>query len=160
MFSHSVLTALAWLLQMVTDQDIEGSTCLHLAVDNGHYEVAKLCLEKRKHREKNSQNLKQRWLPVLRKRIKTHEMLKLLCMKIEYRFLKISNIAFYTCRYWCKWMFTVSVLHYYCYMSQALPACSVGALENWPHYLCVGDNVKHSDLTENTCNLHCMVCMG
>ena len=52
MFSHSVLTALAWLLQMVTDQDIEGSTCLHLAVDNGHYEVAKLCLEKRKLREK------------------------------------------------------------------------------------------------------------
>ena len=56
MFSHSVLTALAWLLQMVTDQDIEGSTCLHLAVDNGHYEVAKLCLEKRKLREKNSES--------------------------------------------------------------------------------------------------------
>ena len=33
---------------MVTDKDIEGSTCLHIAVDNGHYEVAKLCLEKRR----------------------------------------------------------------------------------------------------------------
>ncbi|XP_052808936.1 transient receptor potential cation channel subfamily A member 1 homolog [Mya arenaria] len=32
---------------MVTDKDIDGNTCLSLAVENGHYEVVKLCLEKR-----------------------------------------------------------------------------------------------------------------
>ena len=89
-------------------------------------------------------------------------MLKLLCIKIEYIFFFKSAVLHFTPAdlYWCKWMFTASVLHYYCYMSQDLPACSVGAEENWPHYLCVGDNMKHSDLTENTCNLHCVVCMG
>ena len=34
--------------QMVTDKDIDGNTCLSLAVENGHYDVVKLCLEKRK----------------------------------------------------------------------------------------------------------------
>lgn len=33
---------------MVTDKDIDGNTCLSLAVENGHYEVVKLCLEKSK----------------------------------------------------------------------------------------------------------------
>ena len=46
--NNSMCTVFACTLQMVTDQDIEGSTCLHLAVDNGHYEVAKMCLEKRR----------------------------------------------------------------------------------------------------------------
>ncbi|PVD29254.1 hypothetical protein C0Q70_11851 [Pomacea canaliculata] len=31
---------------MVTDTDIKHSTCLHVAIDNGHYEVAQLCIEK------------------------------------------------------------------------------------------------------------------
>ncbi|XP_048240280.1 transient receptor potential cation channel subfamily A member 1 homolog [Haliotis rufescens] len=34
------------LTSMVTDTDVEMNTCLHLAVDNGHYDVAKLCLKK------------------------------------------------------------------------------------------------------------------
>jgi len=33
---------------MITDQDNEQNTALHLAVENGHYEVVKLCLEKSK----------------------------------------------------------------------------------------------------------------
>ncbi|KAL4233750.1 hypothetical protein ACF0H5_008430 [Mactra antiquata] len=33
--------------EMVNDKDIDGNTCLSLAVENGHYEVVKLCLEKR-----------------------------------------------------------------------------------------------------------------
>lgn len=32
---------------MVTDKDCDQNTCLHLAVENGHYEVVKLCLQKR-----------------------------------------------------------------------------------------------------------------
>ncbi|KAH3729943.1 hypothetical protein DPMN_055921 [Dreissena polymorpha] len=32
---------------MVTDQNIDGNTCLSLAVENGHFEIVKLCLEKR-----------------------------------------------------------------------------------------------------------------
>ncbi|XP_064627394.1 transient receptor potential cation channel subfamily A member 1 homolog isoform X2 [Lineus longissimus] len=32
--------------QMVTDQDCDGSTALHVAVENSHFEVAKLCIEK------------------------------------------------------------------------------------------------------------------
>jgi len=32
--------------QMWTDVDYEGNTALHLAVENGHYEVVKICLEK------------------------------------------------------------------------------------------------------------------
>ncbi|XP_061171192.1 transient receptor potential cation channel subfamily A member 1 homolog isoform X1 [Saccostrea echinata] len=32
---------------MVTDRDCDQNTCLHLAVENGHYDVVKLCLEKR-----------------------------------------------------------------------------------------------------------------
>ncbi|XP_046346459.2 transient receptor potential cation channel subfamily A member 1 homolog isoform X2 [Haliotis rufescens] len=37
-----------WVMvsSMLTDRDVEESTCLHLAVDNGHYDVAKLFLEK------------------------------------------------------------------------------------------------------------------
>ena len=35
---------------MVTDKDVDGNTCLSLAVENGHYEVVKLCLEKRKEK--------------------------------------------------------------------------------------------------------------
>lgn len=35
-------------LQMVQDKDIDGNTVLSLAVENGHLEVVKLCLEKRK----------------------------------------------------------------------------------------------------------------
>ena len=31
---------------MITDQDMENNTALHLAVENGHYEVVSLCLEK------------------------------------------------------------------------------------------------------------------
>ena len=34
---------------MVTDKDVDGNTCLSLAVENGHYEVVKLCLEKREY---------------------------------------------------------------------------------------------------------------
>ena len=34
-------------LQMVTDRDCDQNTCLHLAVVNGHFDVVKLCLEKR-----------------------------------------------------------------------------------------------------------------
>ncbi|XP_070568396.1 transient receptor potential cation channel subfamily A member 1 homolog isoform X2 [Ptychodera flava] len=33
--------------QMVTDTDMEDNTALHLAVDNGHLEIVKLCLEKK-----------------------------------------------------------------------------------------------------------------
>ncbi|XP_070189214.1 transient receptor potential cation channel subfamily A member 1 homolog [Littorina saxatilis] len=49
LFEAGGRTPEAWVMisNMVTDQDIEGSTCLHVAVDNGHYETAKLCLEKR-----------------------------------------------------------------------------------------------------------------
>nr|XP_022289772.1 transient receptor potential cation channel subfamily A member 1 homolog isoform X3 [Crassostrea virginica] len=32
---------------MVTDRDCDQNTCLHLAVENGHYDVVKLCLDKR-----------------------------------------------------------------------------------------------------------------
>ncbi|XP_078698733.1 transient receptor potential cation channel subfamily A member 1 homolog isoform X2 [Branchiostoma floridae x Branchiostoma belcheri] len=32
--------------QMVTDQDNDENTCLHMAVDNGHLELVQLCLEK------------------------------------------------------------------------------------------------------------------
>ena len=35
---------------MVQDKDIDGNTCLSLAVENGHYEVVKMCLEKRKYK--------------------------------------------------------------------------------------------------------------
>lgn len=34
-------------LQMVTDRDCDQNTCLHLAVENGHYDVVKLSLDKR-----------------------------------------------------------------------------------------------------------------
>ncbi|KAK7502989.1 hypothetical protein BaRGS_00005615 [Batillaria attramentaria] len=49
LFDAGAKTPEAWVMisSMVDDKDCEGSTCLHLAVDNGHYEVAKLCIEKR-----------------------------------------------------------------------------------------------------------------
>ncbi|XP_076445109.1 uncharacterized protein LOC143283010 [Babylonia areolata] len=49
LFEAGAKTPEAWVMisNMVTDQDIEGSSCLHLAVDSGHYEVAKMVLEKR-----------------------------------------------------------------------------------------------------------------
>ncbi|XP_070189192.1 transient receptor potential cation channel subfamily A member 1 homolog isoform X2 [Littorina saxatilis] len=49
LFEAGAKTPEAWVMisNMVTDQDVEGSTCLHVAVDNGHYETAKTCLEKR-----------------------------------------------------------------------------------------------------------------
>ncbi|XP_041352044.1 transient receptor potential cation channel subfamily A member 1 homolog [Gigantopelta aegis] len=49
LFEAAAKTPEGWVMisNMVTDKDVEGSTCLHIAVDNGHYEVAKLCLEKR-----------------------------------------------------------------------------------------------------------------
>ena len=71
-------TVFAWLLQMVTDQDIEGSTCLHLAVDNGHYEVAKLCLEKRKHGEDILKSKTEMITSVKKKHVKAHKRLRLM----------------------------------------------------------------------------------
>ncbi|XP_076466512.1 transient receptor potential cation channel subfamily A member 1 homolog [Babylonia areolata] len=49
LFDAGAKSAEAWVMisNMVTDQDVEGSTCLHRAIDNGHYEVTKMCLEKR-----------------------------------------------------------------------------------------------------------------
>ncbi|KAL8579599.1 hypothetical protein ACOMHN_025552 [Nucella lapillus] len=49
LFDAGAKTPEAWvkISNMVTDQDLEGSTCLHRAIDNGHYHVAKMCLEKR-----------------------------------------------------------------------------------------------------------------
>ncbi|KAJ8315243.1 hypothetical protein KUTeg_007393 [Tegillarca granosa] len=32
---------------MVTDRDCDSNTCLHVAVENGHYDVVKLCIAKR-----------------------------------------------------------------------------------------------------------------
>lgn len=49
LFKAAARSAGGWVTiqEMVTDKDIDGNTCLHLAVENGHYEVVKLCLEKR-----------------------------------------------------------------------------------------------------------------
>ncbi|XP_046578884.1 transient receptor potential cation channel subfamily A member 1 homolog isoform X2 [Haliotis rubra] len=49
LFDAGARSAEGWVMvsSMLTDRDVEESTCLHLAVDNGHYDVAKLCLEKR-----------------------------------------------------------------------------------------------------------------
>ena len=43
------IATIGFSLQMVTDQNIDGNTCLSLAVENGHFEIVKLCLEKREH---------------------------------------------------------------------------------------------------------------
>ena len=43
------IATIGFSLQMVLDQTTDGNTCLSLAVENGHFEVVKLCLEKRKH---------------------------------------------------------------------------------------------------------------
>ena len=41
---------------MVTDRDCDQNTCLHLAVENGHYDVVKLCLDKRSDANTPSSN--------------------------------------------------------------------------------------------------------
>ena len=41
-----VLNMLVFVIQMVSDEDMQQNTPLHLAVENSSHDVAKMCIEK------------------------------------------------------------------------------------------------------------------